>query len=69
MVKNCAFGARWLPLGKRMNFRESSFDPHLPTSFSENYIADFWGDIDVCAFWYNFTIKYIVNINGKLQKP
>ena len=25
--------------------------------FSENNIADFWGDIDICAFWYNFAIK------------
>ena len=33
------------------------FDPPPPRSFSENNIADFWGDIDICAFWYNFAIK------------
>ena len=23
-----------------------------------------WGHVDICAFWYNFTINYILNIKG-----
>ena len=30
---------------------QTAFDP--PPSFSKNHIADFWGHVDVCAFWYN----------------
>ena len=44
---------------------QMAFDP--PPSFSENHIADFLGHVDVCAFWYNFAIKYIRSIKGKLQ--
>ena len=40
--------------------------PRLPPPHFANHIANFEGHIDVCAFWYNFTIKYILNIKRNL---
>ena len=53
-------------LPKRDEFLEkfqTAFDPlEASPSFSENIVHMFWGRVDICAFWYNFTIKYILNI-------
>ena len=58
-------------LPKRDEFLEkfqTAFDPlEASPSFSENIVHMFWGRVDICAFWYNFTIKYILNIKGNLQ--
>ena len=40
--------------------------PPPPPPHFANHIANFEGHIDVCAFWYNFTIKYILNIKRNL---
>ena len=41
-----------------------SFLPHFVGSLN---FPHFWRYINVCTFWYNFTIKYILNIKENLQ--
>ena len=38
--------------------------PNGPLIFGKSC---FWGHVDVCGFWYNFTIKYILNLKENLQ--
>ena len=55
----CQTGLSW---GKPENTKTDEFSEkyqtafdHL-TSFSENHIADLWGHIDVCTFWFYYQI-------------
>ena len=69
-VKNIAANSFWkctFNLGKLAVTKTDEFSEKFQMAFSEKHIADFWGHIEVCTFWYNFTIKYVLNIKGNLQ--
>ena len=47
---------------------QTAFDPP-PAHFRKITLQILWGHVDVCAFWYNFTIKYIPYASGLVKLP